>query len=83
MSFDLAVDKLEAAPSIGDLFAKAGGQLGEKVAVFEGGGFGVQVQLGDLAGEQRMPLSIKFGHVALGVPNLARNAQELSGRSLT
>ena len=46
---DLAVDELEAAPGIGDLFAQAGGELGEEVAVFACGGFGVEVQLGDLA----------------------------------
>jgi len=41
MGADLAVDKLEAPLRIGNLLAKAARQLGEKVAVFEGGGFGV------------------------------------------
>jgi hypothetical protein len=79
MSFDLAVDELEAVPGVGDLLAKAGGQFGEEVAVFSGGGFGVEVQLGDLAGEQRVPLGIERGDVALGVLDLARDAQKLGG----
>jgi hypothetical protein len=82
MSFDLAIDELEAAPGVGDLFAKAGCQLGEKVAVFEGGGFGVLMQLGDLAGEQCVLLSIEPGDVPLGVTNLARNTEKLSGDAL-
>jgi hypothetical protein len=82
MSLNLAIDELEAVPRIGELFAKTGGQLGEQVTVFEGCGFSVQVQLGNLAGEQRVPLGIEFGHVTLGVPDLARNAQKLGGRAL-
>jgi hypothetical protein len=49
MSFDLTVDELKAAPRIYDLFAKAGGQLSEQIAVFEGSSFGIQVQLAGLA----------------------------------
>jgi hypothetical protein len=82
MSLDLAVDELEAVPGVGDSLAKAGCQLGKKVTVLEGGGFGVQVQLGDLARKQCMPLRIESSHVALGVPALARNTQKLSGGSL-
>jgi hypothetical protein len=79
MGADLAVDELEAAPSIGDLLAEAGGELGEEVAVFTDGGFGIEVQLGDLAGEQGVLLSIEFGDVALGVLDLARDAEKLGG----
>src|ERR1700722_7705051 len=53
MSADLAVDKLEAEPGIGDLLAEAGNEFGEEVAVFAGSGLGVEVQLGDLSSEQR------------------------------
>ena len=81
MSFNLAIDELEAIPRIGDLLAKACGQLGKQVAVLAGGGFGVEMQLGNLAREQRVPLGIKFIHIALGVPDLACNAQKLGGRS--
>jgi hypothetical protein len=77
MGTDLAIDEFEAAPGIGDLLTKVGRQLREKVAVFEGGGFGVQVQLGDLAGEQRVPLNIECGDVALGVLDLTSDAQKL------
>jgi hypothetical protein len=79
VSTDLAVDELEAVSGVGDLLADSGCQLGKKVAVFEGGGFGVAVQLGDFAGEQRVPLSFKRGDVALGVQDLTRDAEELSG----
>jgi hypothetical protein len=79
MGADLAVDELEAAPGICDLLAEAGGELGEEVAVFAGGGFGIEVQLGDFAGEQRVPLGIEGGDVALGVPDLARDAEKLGG----
>jgi hypothetical protein len=50
MGGDLAVDELEAALGLGDLFADPGGDLGEKIAVFTGGGFGVEVQLTNFAG---------------------------------
>ncbi len=79
MRADLPVDELEAAPRIGDLLAQAGGKLGEQVAVFACGGFGVEVQLGDLAGKQRVPLGIQRGDVALRVLDLTRNAEKLSG----
>jgi hypothetical protein len=49
MGVELAVYKLEAVFGIGDLLAEIGGELGEEVAVFAGGGFGVEVQLGYLA----------------------------------
>jgi hypothetical protein len=79
MSADLAVDKLEAEPSIGDLLAEAGNEFGEKVAVFAGSCFGVEVQLGDLSSEQRVPLGIERGDIALGVLYLARDAEKLGG----
>jgi hypothetical protein len=82
MSFDLAVDEFKAVSRIGNLFAKFGGKLGEQVAVFKGGGFGVRVQQGDLAREQCVPLRIESGNVALGVPDLARNAQQLDSSAL-
>jgi len=41
------------------------------------------VQLGDFAGEQRVPLSIEFGDVALGMLDLAHNTQNLGGGTLT
>ena len=74
--------RLEAAPGIGDLLAEARGELGEQVAVFAGGGFGVEVQLSDFAGEQRVPLGIEGGDVALGVLDLARDAEKLGGERL-
>jgi hypothetical protein len=83
MRLDLAVDELEAIPCIGHLFLKAGGELGEQVTVLQSGSFCVQVQLGDLAGKQRVALRIQSSHVALGVAYLARNAQKLGGRALT
>ena len=76
---DLAVDELEAALGIGDLLAQAGGEFGQQIAVFASGGFGVEVQLGEFAGEQGMPLGVEGGDVALGVLDLARDADELSG----
>src|SRR5271168_702450 len=79
MRADLAVDEFEAALGIGDLLAEAGRELGEEVVVFAGGGFGVEVQLGDVAGEQRVPLGLDGGNVALGVEDLARDAEKLVG----
>ena len=67
MSADLAIDKLEAASSFGDLLAEAGSEFGEEVAVFARGSFGIAVQLGDFAGGQRVPLGIERGDIALGV----------------
>jgi hypothetical protein len=81
MGADLAINKLEAAAGIGNLFAEAGGELGEEVAVFACGGFGVAVQLGDFAGEQSVPLGIEGGYIALGVLDLARDAEKLGGNS--
>ena len=46
---DLAVDEVEAALGFGDLLAEVGGQLGEQVAVFAGGGFGVAAEVGEVA----------------------------------
>jgi hypothetical protein len=79
MSADLAVDNLEAAAGVGDLFAEAGSQLSEQVAVFASGVFGFQVELGDFAVEQRMSLEIKPGDVTLGVLDLTRDAETLGG----
>jgi hypothetical protein len=79
MGTDLAVDEFEAAARIGDLFAETGSKFGEEVAVFAGRGFGVQVQLGDLAGEQCAPLSIDSGDIALCMLDLARDAKKLGG----
>ena len=67
MGRDLTVDELEAALCIGDLFAEAGGKLGEKIAVFTSCSLGVEMQLGDLASEQHAPLGIEVRNVALGV----------------
>ncbi len=50
---------------------------------FEGGGFNILEQLGDLTGEQRVPLSVEYGDVALGVLELARDAQKLCGAVFT
>src|SRR5580692_8344178 len=80
---DLAVDKLEAALGIGDLLAEAGGKLGEEIAVFAGGRFGVEVQLRDVPSEQRVPLSIEGGDVAFGVLDLARDAEKLGSSAFT
>jgi hypothetical protein len=79
----LAVDELEAAPGIGDLLTEAGGKFGKQLAVFAGSGFSVEVQLGDLAGEQCALLGIKGGDVALGVLDLASNADQLGGSTFT
>ncbi len=46
MGADLAVDELKAALCVCDLLAEVGGEFGEEIAVFAGGGFGVEVQLG-------------------------------------
>jgi hypothetical protein len=75
----LAVDELEAALGVGNLFAEAGGELGEEVAVFAGGGFSVAVQLGDFASEQRVPLCVEGADVTLGVLDLTRDAKKLGG----
>ncbi len=83
MGTDLAVDELEAALGIGDLFAQAVSELGEEVAMFACGGFGVEVQLGGFAGEQRVPLGIECGDIALGVLDLACDAEKLGGGSFT
>jgi len=77
MRADLAVDELEATLGIGDLLVEAGGEFGEEVAVFAGGSFGVEVQLGDFAGEQRAAFGLEGGDVALGVLDLARDAEKL------
>jgi hypothetical protein len=73
----LAVDKLEPPSSIGDLLTQAGGKLSQHVPVFASRSFGIPVQLCDLAREQRMPLSIQRGNVALSMLNLARDAKKL------
>ena len=52
MGRDLAIDELETGLGFGDLLTEAGGQFGEQIAMFEGGGFGVEMQLGDITGEQ-------------------------------
>jgi hypothetical protein len=79
MSADLAVDKLEAALGIGDLLTEAGNEFSEEVAVFSGSCFDIAVQLGDFAGDQRVPLGIERGDVALGVLYLACDAKKLGG----
>jgi hypothetical protein len=76
MGTDLAVDECKAVPGIGNLLAETGGKLGKEVAVFAGGGFGVEVQLGDFTGEQRVPLSIQRSDIAFGVLDLARDAEK-------
>ena len=79
MRADLPVDQLKAALRIGDLLAQTGGELGQQIAVFARSGFSIEVQLSEFAGEQRVPLRIERGDVALGMLNLARNAQQLGG----
>ncbi len=79
MGADLAVDELEAALGVGDLLAEVGGEFGEEVAVLAGSGFGIEVELGDFAGEQRVPLGVEGGDVALGVVDLACDAKKLGG----
>jgi hypothetical protein len=83
MGADLAINELEAILRIGDLLAEAAGEFGEEVAVFAGGGFGVEVELGDLTGEQRAPLAIEGSDVAFGVADLTHDAEELGGRAFT
>src|SRR2546429_8803617 len=63
---------------IGDLLAEIGCKLGEEVAVLSRSGFGVEMKLGDLAGEQGVSLGLEVGDVALGVLNLARDAEKRS-----
>ena len=79
MRADLPVDQLEAPPSVGDLLTEAGGEFGEQVAVLAGGGLGVEMQLGDVAGQQRMPFGVERGDVAPGVTDLAADAEQLGG----
>jgi hypothetical protein len=79
MRSDLAVDEFETALRIGDLLAEASGELGEEIAMFASGAFGVAVQLGYFAGEQRVALGIESGDIALGVQYLARDAEKLGG----
>jgi len=43
--------------------------------VFEAGGFGVEVEVGDFAGEQRGAFGVEGGDVALGVAELAGEAE--------
>jgi hypothetical protein len=43
MGVDLSVDEFETSLGVGDLFAEAGGELGQQVAVFAGSSFGVEV----------------------------------------
>jgi hypothetical protein len=78
MRADLAIDKLEAAPGIGDLLAQVGGKLGKQVAVFACGSFGVVMQLSDLAGKQRVPFCIERSDITFSVLYLARDAEKLS-----
>jgi hypothetical protein len=49
LSIDLPINKLKAVPCIGNLLAKAGGKLREKIAVFACCGLGIEIQLGGLA----------------------------------
>lgn len=77
MRTDLAVDEFEAVLRIGDLLAQAGGEFGEEVAVCACGGFGVEVEMGDVAREQRVPLGIEDGDIAFGVLDLAGDAEKL------
>src|ERR1700712_5120385 len=79
----LAVDELEAIFGIGNLLAEAYSELGEKVAVFAGGGLSIEVQLGYFTGEHGALLRIEGGDVALRVLDLARDAANLGGGALT
>jgi hypothetical protein len=81
LGFDLSVYEVEAVLGFGDLGAEVGGQLGEEVAVFEAGGFGVEVEVGDFAGEERGAFGVEGGDVAVGVTELAGEAEELGGRT--
>ncbi len=60
---------------------EAGCQFGEEVAVLTGCGLGVGMQLGDLAGEQCVPLGLERGDVPLSVLDLARDAEKLGHRA--
>jgi hypothetical protein len=79
MSTNLAVDKLEPALRLGDLLTESSSQLGKQVTMFAGSGFGIEVQLGDIAGQQRVPLGIEGSDVALSVLDLPRDAVKLRG----
>jgi hypothetical protein len=79
MGTDLAVDKLETPLRICDLLAKTRCELRQEVAVFAGRGFGVEVQLRDLARKERVPLGIESRDVAFGVLYLTRDAEKLCG----
>ena len=74
MRADLPVDKLEAPLRIGNLFAEAGRKLGQKIAVFERRGLRIEMQLGNLTGEQSLPFRIERRNIPLGVPYLPRDA---------
>ncbi len=77
MRADLPVDKLKAALRICDLLTKVAGKLGQEIAVFASGGFGIVVQLRNFSSEQCVPLGVKGGDVALSMLNLARDAEKL------
>jgi Na+-transporting NADH:ubiquinone oxidoreductase subunit NqrA len=79
MGGDLAVNEFEAAGGFGDLITKAGGELGEEIAMFECGGFGVLAELADIAGEQGLLLTVEGGEVAVSVKELTVDAEELGG----
>ena len=49
MGADLAVDEVEAMLGVGDLLVERLGELGEEVAIFVCGGFGIALQLADFA----------------------------------
>jgi hypothetical protein len=83
MSVDLAVDEFEAALGIGDLLAEVGAELSEKVSVFASGGLRVEVQLGEFAGEQRIPLGVEGDDIALGMLDLARDAEKLNASAFS
>src|ERR1700743_287603 len=79
MRADLAVDEFKAASCVCNLLAKASSELGEKIGVLASGSFGIEVQLRDFASKQRGSLGIELCDIALGVLDLARNAEKLRG----
>jgi hypothetical protein len=66
-----------------NLPAEARGEFREDVAVFAGGSLGVEVELGDLTGEQRVPLGIEGRDVAFGVVDLADDSKKFGGRAFS
>ena len=68
-------------PCISDLLSQSSSKLGQQISMLASRGFCVQMQLRDLAGEQRMLLRVKGRDIALSMLNLPRDALQLRSRT--